>query len=244
MRKGNPLPLIHGLFLISSKWSVICTIPDWIVHITAFVTPVGKRISSTADWYNCVLYCLVLLNSVLFKPCLFIFYRIWYNCVLYCLVLLNSVLFKPCLFIFYRIKYVVSRDELQLYCIRHMVKDHLESKTGNLLLPHWLLFLISSKGSFICTIPQTELSYNNICYTSCGELAGMRNSSEIPPWGIDMLTHCTMNRCSSTELHLTPGCCENQASFWNKQGWKRMLFNKTIQYTIVYCTVLLNNILF
>ena len=35
-----------------------------------------------------------------------------------------------------------------------MVKDHSDSKRGN-LLPHGLLFLISSKGSFIGTIPQT-----------------------------------------------------------------------------------------
>ena len=34
-----------------------------------------------------------------------------------------------------------------------MVKDHSDSERGNLLLPHGLLFLISSKGSFICTIP-------------------------------------------------------------------------------------------
>ena len=36
-----------------------------------------------------------------------------------------------------------------------MVKDHSDSEKGNLLPQHVLLFLISSKGSFICTIPQT-----------------------------------------------------------------------------------------
>ena len=30
-----------------------------------------------------------------------------------------------------------------------MVKDHSDSERGNLLSPHELLFLISSKGSFI-----------------------------------------------------------------------------------------------
>ena len=35
--------------------------------------------------------------------------------------------------------------------IRHMVKDHSDNKSGNLLLPRGLLFPISSKGSFICT---------------------------------------------------------------------------------------------
>ena len=43
---------------------------------------------------------------------------------------------------------------LRLYGIRHMVKDHSDSERRNLLSPHRLLFPISRKGSFICTIPQ------------------------------------------------------------------------------------------
>ena len=43
---------------------------------------------------------------------------------------------------------------LRLYGVGHMVKDHSESEKGNPLLPHGLLFPISSKGSFICTIPE------------------------------------------------------------------------------------------
>ena len=35
--------------------------------------------------------------------------------------------------------------------------DHSDSERGNPLPPHGLLFLINSKGSFICTIPQTGL---------------------------------------------------------------------------------------
>ena len=35
----------------------------------------------------------------------------------------------------------------------YMVKDHSDSERGNPLRPHRLLFLISSKGSFICIIP-------------------------------------------------------------------------------------------
>ena len=34
-----------------------------------------------------------------------------------------------------------------------MLKDYSDSKRGNLLLPHGLLFPISNKGSFICIIP-------------------------------------------------------------------------------------------
>ena len=44
---------------------------------------------------------------------------------------------------------------LLLYGVRHMVKDHSNSERGNPLPPHGLLFPISSKGYFICTIPQT-----------------------------------------------------------------------------------------
>ena len=49
---------------------------------------------------------------------------------------------------------------LCLYGIRHMIKDLSDSEKGNPLLPHGLLFQINSKGSFICTIPQTGWSSN------------------------------------------------------------------------------------
>ena len=57
----------------------------------------------------------------------------------------RNVLFNDALNTFY----------LRLYGVRHMVKDHSDSEKGNPLPPHRLLFPISSKGSFICTIPQT-----------------------------------------------------------------------------------------
>ena len=55
----------------------------------------------------------------------------------------GNVLFNDTLNTFY----------LQLYGVGHMVKDHLDSERGNPLPTHGLLFPISSKGSFICTIP-------------------------------------------------------------------------------------------
>ena len=57
----------------------------------------------------------------------------------------GNVLFNDALNTFY----------LRLYGVRHMVKDHSDSEKGNPLPPHRLLFPINSKGSFICTIPQT-----------------------------------------------------------------------------------------
>ena len=59
----------------------------------------------------------------------------------------RNVLFNDALNTFY----------LRLYGIRHMVKDHSDSEKGNPLPPHRLLFPISTKGSFICIIPQTGL---------------------------------------------------------------------------------------
>ena len=58
----------------------------------------------------------------------------------------RNVLFNDALNTFY----------LRSYGIGHMVKDHSDSEKGNPLPPHRLLLSINSKGSFICTIPQTE----------------------------------------------------------------------------------------
>ena len=57
----------------------------------------------------------------------------------------GNVLFNDALSTFY----------LRLYGVRHMVKDHSDSEKGNPLPPHRPLLPINSKGSFICTIPQT-----------------------------------------------------------------------------------------
>ena len=57
----------------------------------------------------------------------------------------KNVLFNDALNTFY----------LRLYGVRHLVKDHSGSEKGNPLPPHRLLLSINSKGSFICTIPQT-----------------------------------------------------------------------------------------
>ena len=58
----------------------------------------------------------------------------------------RDVLFNDALNTFY----------LEVCGVRHIVKDHSDSEIGNPLPPiQGLLFLISSKGSFICIIPQT-----------------------------------------------------------------------------------------
>ena len=79
------------------------------------------------------------------------------HCLSYCLGVINlsfscnhffgrqegNVLFNNALNTFY----------LWLYVVKHMVKDHSDSKRVNPLPPHRLLFLFSSKVFFICIIP-------------------------------------------------------------------------------------------
>ena len=49
-----------------------------------------------------------------------------------------------------------STHFIYVYMASDMVKDHSDSERGNPVLPHQLLFPISSKGSFIRIIPLTE----------------------------------------------------------------------------------------
>ena len=89
---------------------------------------------------------------------------------------------ERCFFIFYfLINDALNTFYLWLYGVRHMVKDHSDSEKGNPLPPHRLLFPINSKGSFICTIPQTDSTYQGLFYNSRGALAGTRNSSMDSP---------------------------------------------------------------
>ena len=59
-----------------------------------------------------------------------------------------------------------------VYRIGHniMVKDHSEGKRGNTL--PWIS---------ICIFHRQDSTHHGLCYTSCGTLAGMRNSSIGPP---------------------------------------------------------------
>ena len=51
-------------------------------------------------------------------------------------------------------------------------KDDSDSKRGNPLPPHGLLFPINNKGSFICTIPQT-FSFQPVLHDWCNKGRGM-----------------------------------------------------------------------
>ena len=67
-------------------------------------------------------------------------------------------------------KYLIKRRKCLWLKFDNMVKDHIDSKRGNLPPPyHGLFFPITSKGSVISCIVHTTV----FCYTNCGALAGM-----------------------------------------------------------------------
>ena len=74
----------------------------------------------------------------------------------------RNVLFNDALNTFY----------LRLYGVRHMVKDHSDSEKGNPLPPHGLLL------SILIYAPshRQDNTYQGLCYTNRGALAGTRNS--------------------------------------------------------------------
>ena len=45
-----------------------------------------------------------------------------------------------------------------------------------------------------------QSTYHSLCYNSRGVLAGKRYISMGLPWGIDPTTHCTINRCYTTDI--------------------------------------------
>ena len=98
-----------------------------------------------------------------------------------------------------------STHLIGLYGVGHMVKDHSDSERGNLLSPlHVLLFMISSKGSFICTIP------DRIAHTMEFDTPVVEHwlEQEITQWvdheGSIQQPIAPWANTLTTELHLTP----------------------------------------
>ena len=74
---------------------------------------------------------------------------------------------------------------LRLYGVGHMVKDHSDSERN---------------------------TYLGLWYTSCGALAGTRNSSMFPPWGIIV----PWANILTMELHLVPGTQTHTFCSWTE----------------------------
>ena len=98
---------------------------------------------------------------------------------------------------------VLNTFYIRLYDIRHMVKDHSDSKRGNPLPPHGLLFPINSKGSLYAPSHRQDSTYHGLCYTSRGSLAGTSND-EYVHHPTDRLTHTMVRWFVESILHGGP----------------------------------------
>ena len=65
-------------------------------------------------------------------------------------------------------------------------------------------FQLAARALLYVLYHRQESTYHGLCYTSCGALAGTRNSLIGSPSGIDLTTSCTTRECSTTELHSAP----------------------------------------
>ena len=74
-----------------------------------------------------------------------------------------------------------------------MVKDHWEdSERGNRCHHMGYSFRLAAKLLLYASFHRQDNTYHGLCYTSCGVLAGTRNSPMGSSWMIDPMTHRTM----------------------------------------------------
>ena len=64
-------------------------------------------------------------------------------------------------------------------------------------------FRLAARDLLYAPSHRQDSTYSSLCYTSCS-LAGMRNSSMGPLWGIDLTIHCTMSRLYYFKILLHP----------------------------------------
>ena len=95
-----------------------------------------------------------------------------------------------------------------------MVKDHCDSERGN-------SFRLAARVLLYALSHRQESTYHCLYYTSCGALAGRRNSSMGPPWRIDPTTHHTMSECSyhRATSHSTWKVKSQISSFYSKEKY-------------------------
>ena len=69
---------------------------------------------------------------------------------------------------------------LRLYGVSHMVKDHSDSEKGNPLPPISYFFQLTARVLLYAPSHRQDITYHSLCCTSCGAMAGMKNSSMSP----------------------------------------------------------------
>ena len=114
---------------------------------------------------------------------------------------------------------------LWLYGVRHMVKDHTKTKEETCICHMGYSFRLTARVLLYAPSHTQDNTYQGLCYTSCGALAGTRNSSlgpshegsirrPIAPWA----------NALTTELHLAPGCKGGFERRWNRDTATLTLF--------------------
>ena len=83
-------------------------------------------------------------------------------------LVLGNVLFNDALNTFY----------LRLYGVRHMVKDHSDTREETHIC---YSFRLAARVLLYASSQRQDNTYHGLCYTSRGALAGTRNSSMGPP---------------------------------------------------------------
>ena len=66
---------------------------------------------------------------------------------------------------------------LQLYDVRHMVKDHSDRREETCCRHMGYSFRLTTRVLLYAPSHRQDSTYHSLCYTSCGALAGTRNSS-------------------------------------------------------------------
>ena len=90
------------------------------------------------------------------------------------------------------------------YIVRHLVKDNSDSERETRFRHMDYSFRLAARVLLYAPSHRQDSTYHGLWYTSRGALAGTRNSSMGPSWGIDPTTHSNMSGRFTTELHLAP----------------------------------------
>ena len=85
---------------------------------------------------------------------------------------------------------------LRLYGVRHMVKATQIVREETCCRHMGYSFRLAARVLLYASSHRQDNTYHGLCYTSCGALAGTRNSSMGSPGRIDPTTHRTMSERS------------------------------------------------
>ena len=98
-----------------------------------------------------------------------------------------------------------------------MVKDHLIVREETRCRHIGYSFYLAARVLFIAPSHRQDSTYHSLCYTSCGALAGTRNSSMGPPHeGSIRQPIAPWANALTTELHLSPHDKSQWEDLWQQ----------------------------